>query len=214
MTDVVGRLKKERVISKSSLKKRDVEKSLTFPGELRVFLQNELSNYRLNQILALKEGQDAVGLVEGPIDIKEEEDSEEDDPPSEIVSVRPASKNKRFQRMKSRISDNEDFSSQVKSPASHRDAPSFDTTDRSQMSSKQHTMQRPTVRGKRPNTIINQRIKTTSKKKPLQKTLSKDPAKLDSMNLDWGNSQMALNITPDRSFDKYVEEEKNMTTLQ
>lgn len=96
MTDVVGRLKKERVISKSSLKKRDVEKSLTFPGELRVFLQNELSNYRLNQILALKEGQDAVGLVEGPIDIKEEEDSEEDDPPSEIVSVRPASKNKRF----------------------------------------------------------------------------------------------------------------------
>lgn len=82
MTDVVARLKKDRIISKSSLKKKDVEKSLTFTGELRVFLQNELSNYRLNQILALKEGQDAVGLVEGPIEIKEEEDSEEE----EIVS--------------------------------------------------------------------------------------------------------------------------------
>ena len=56
MTDVVARLKKDRIISKSSLKKKDVEKSLTFTGELRVFLQNELSNYRLNQILALKEG--------------------------------------------------------------------------------------------------------------------------------------------------------------
>lgn len=48
MTDVVAKLKKERVISKSSLKKKDVEKSLTFSGELRIFLQNELSNYRLN----------------------------------------------------------------------------------------------------------------------------------------------------------------------
>ena len=129
MQEVVARLKKERVLSKSSLKKKDLEKQYVISGELRVFLQNSLHNFRLRQILALKEGQDAVGLLEEPLEIREEEEDSLPDEEmldvSEVASssIRPSSRKAKIRRLKSKISDNLESrtSSNLKSPASTRE---------------------------------------------------------------------------------------------
>ncbi len=49
------------------------------------------------------------------------------------------------------------------------------------------------------------------RKKAASRTLSKGPAKLESVTVDWSKTSIPENNTPDVSFERYVEEEKTYT---
>lgn len=111
-------MKKYKVLNQNP-KRKVLDKNLVLPIEAKHYFQNFFKDEKLRRILALKEGEVAVGLVEGTVEDPElsEEESEEE----ETSLKRDTSRLNANTGLKSRkVSGMSQLSSSLRSPSSPR----------------------------------------------------------------------------------------------
>lgn len=102
MKEIATRLYKYKVLGKKPLRRKDMDRAVVLNPELRNFLQDVFGNQRIRQILALKENELAVGLLESGEEpaIFEVSDQSEASPEERISIKRTTSR--KFGGLKSR----------------------------------------------------------------------------------------------------------------